>query len=481
MVTARHRRLAILGMCIALSACEATASPIAPSGPAPSGTPVPTSTVQSSPTAAAATPILTPGAPPSDPTFSIEILRVPRGASEPALAISEEGTALIMAGTWKRAAVADWSTRLWRASAGGTAMEVGSIGRLAVGSRVARPSRDVDLVIDPAGVVHATITMRFFDNPAHPDFLHSERLTTALRCPGVDDEAFTTDRCAGQVVRRSDADRPWIASGEASLWILDQNPDSTRYVSRSLDAGRTWDVVGKFVPGGAAGPLDGYHGPLVADPATGRLAFALTTDLSGHGGENDLLVARSDDAGRTWQTTAVSHGASKTSYGAIFSTIAPDRAAGALYLVWSDEHHVFCSKSLDGAETWSTPQVISARPVATAIQPTVVASADRVDIAYLGTAGTTPGAATNDWNLYLSRSLDGGRTFRQSIVREHVHVGPICWPEDCKLSARTMLDDFEIADDPRTGRLQIAFVTDTLDRDNAGLPLPQIGYAVEEP
>jgi hypothetical protein len=104
--------------------------------------------------------------------------------------------------------------------------------------------------------------------------------------------------------------------------------------------------------------------------------------------------------------------------------IAVDHTTGAIYVVWADglgtnENHVVLSKSTDGGQHWSTPQVIDQTPGPHAFNGTVEVTADgTVTVMYYDFRNNTP-APDLPTDIWRTQSRDGGVTWSE----QHV-VGP---------------------------------------------------------
>jgi hypothetical protein len=157
--------------------------------------------------------------------------------------------------------------------------------------------------------------------------------------------------------------------------------------------------------------------------------------------------------------------------------LAVDPTNGHVYAAWSDQAHVFVSRSTDHGSSWSAPRVVTQSPVGTAVLPWVAARGGAVDVVYYGTraVGDSNTEKQAAWNVYLARSTDGGSSFAQSRVTPTPnHVGVICTEGiACASGTRNLLDLFEVAIDPVNGKVGIAYADDTLTTDSSGDPVPQ--------
>ena len=81
--------------------------------------------------------------------------------------------------------------------------------------------------------------------------------------------------------------------------------------------------------------------------------------------------------------------------------------------------------------------------------------------------------------MFLAQSINGGASYSQTKVTDTPnHVGVICVNGiACAPGTRNLLDLFEDAIDPVSGKLAIIYTNDRLTTDSGGNPLPQIELA----
>jgi hypothetical protein len=103
------------------------------------------------------------------------------------------------------------------------------------------------------------------------------------------------------------------------------------------------------------------------------------------------------------------------------------------------------------------------------------------DFAYYGTTAASKDDPAAVWNVYLAQTTNRGRSFAQSTVSPAPnHVGPICTEGTaCAPGTRNLLDLFEVAIDPLTGRAGVIYADDLLTTDATGAPLPQVVLATQ--
>jgi hypothetical protein len=197
---------------------------------------------------------------------------------------------------------------------------------------------------------------------------------------------------------------------------------------------------------------------------------------------NNIFVSRSTDGGKSWTATLVFHAPLFTGLNNVFPALAVDRTNGKLYAVWSNAHKVFFSTSSDHGSTWSTAVPVNIAPARTAVFPWVSANSGTVDVVYYGTRAASKDNPSAVWNTYLAQTLNDGVSFVQGKVSNHPnHVGVICTEGTaCAPGTRNLLDLFEVAIRPLTGKAAIIYTDDTLTKDGSGNPLPQVVLAQQQ-
>jgi BNR repeat-like domain len=410
------------------------------------------------------------------PSFTITPLLRPDGSSETAISYNASGLAAMTALSWTT-----FGTNTWLGPFGSTPSFVGQFdANLAPG---VGGGGDADVDLGSTGTLHLT-SLIFFFNPATKI---TQLGVSAVTCPNAN-VANNFGSCKSQIIDTTQADRQWITSRGSQVWIAyhDSGSSTTVHVQRSDDDGFTWKRVGDPITGN--GPTTGgstfnnENGPIVADPSSNVLydvyAYGTASVQKGTSADfNNVAVARSMDGGVTWTTTTVFSAPRGSVEDNVFPSLAVDPANGDVYATWSDQAHVYVSKSTDHGATWSAALSVTSAPVGTAVFPWVAARNGTVDVVYYGTnvvgnSNTETGAA---WNVYLAQSTNGGVAFTQTQVTSSPnHVGVICTGGiSCKSGTRNLLDLFEIAIDPKNGKAGIIYTDDTLTKDSSGNPLPQ--------
>ena len=95
---------------------------------------------------------------------------------------------------------------------------------------------------------------------------------------------------------------------------------------------------------------------------------------------------------------------------------------------------------------------------------------------YYGTTTSSKDDPAAVWNVYLAQTTDNGASFAQSKASiSSNHKGVICTNgTGCAPGTRNLLDLFKVAINPVDGRGAVIYTDDTLTKDDAGNPLPQI-------
>jgi hypothetical protein len=191
-------------------------------------------------------------------------------------------------------------------------------------------------------------------------------------------------------------------------------------------------------------------------------------------------VARSTTRGATWTTHRVFHAPLFTNLANIFPALAVDPVNGHLYASWSDEHTVWVSTSTDHANTWSAPLAVST--ATTVVMPWVAARNGKVDVVYYGTSAASVDVQTAVWNVYDSQRLSGSWSIKK-VSNTPNRVGAVCLEGSGCSGDRQLLDLFEVALDPVTGKAAVVYTDSTIDTyttaDGVVHQLPEIILAYE--
>ena len=246
---------------------------------------------------------------PASPSFvNIPLIR-PDGGSEPELSIGPDGTAVFVSLSWTQ-----FATNAWKASFGQTPAFQGQIDTsLAPG---VGGGEDADVEIGSTGTLHATTLLAFFN----PQTKITQLGVSAITCTNADfSNSFA--HCTSQIIDTTQADRPWITSDGAHVYISyhDSGSSTTIHVQRSDDDGITFHRVGDPIvgQGGATSnsTFDNDQGKIIADSVTHNVYDVYASGVGGlqkakTANFNNIYVSKSTNMGKTWTPSDVIHGRS---------------------------------------------------------------------------------------------------------------------------------------------------------------------------
>lgn len=162
-------------------------------------------------------------------------------------------------------------------------------------------------------------------------------------------------------------------------------------------------------------------------PVVGPAGIVHALWLNVLGSQTFLLASHSTDGGRTWSppvtvATVQTVGVAGARTGGI-PAVAVDGSSGAVYVTWSDNRftpgtdQIVLSRSVDGGQSWSEPQLVSDGPgSATNFTPAVAVSREGwVGISYYSLRNNPPGPSGVLVDEYLAVSKDGGQQFAESV------------------------------------------------------------------
>ncbi|MFO1532101.1 MAG: sialidase family protein [Thermoplasmatota archaeon] len=288
------------------------------------------------------------------------------------------------------------------------------------------------------------------------------------------------------------ADRNWLATdGDAAYLVFNAAPGSVPLcdvpapipcpllpqggvgglmVGKSLDGGLTW-LPPVLVPGTTnqaqndTGP-NGIAGDAVVD-SKGTLFIPYGTAIGGTAAQR---VYRSRDGGRTFDELVAHEAPAGEKAGAIFGTLALDKADG-LHYVWAETHakgmRIFHTQSRDGGDSWSPAVQVTPDTVTAAFPWVVAGEAGHVAIGYYATygSGLPDDAPANATWVPIVSFANVTATGTMSVTSVPVtqtpnHVGPICTQGTGCSGGRELGDFFEMAVLP-SGKVAVAFADDT--------------------
>ncbi len=411
-------------------------------------------------------------------SFTNTPLSTSDGGSEPAITIGQDGTMIVGALSWQL-----FQTNLWKGSFGSTPIFQGAPDANLEPGVGGGGDEDWDLASN--GTLHGTTLIFFFN----PQTKIRQLGVSAISCPNADtSNSFAS--CTSRIIDTTQADRQWVTSRGSTVWISyhDSGSSTLIHIQRSTDDGKTWTRVGDPIVGQGSTTGDSTfnndQGELEADPTTGNLydvyaAGQASIQKGTNANFNQVFVSRSRDGGQTWTASLVFSAPLNTALNNVFPAIAVDPANGDVYATWSDAHTVSVAKSTDQGHTWSAPQVVSSGGATTAVFPAIAARYGVVDLSYYGSTASSIKDSTAVWNVFLAQSTNAGANYSQTKVSDTPnHMGVICVNGTrCAPGTRNLLDLFEDAIDPVSGKLAIIYTNDTLTTDSSGNPVPQVELA----
>jgi hypothetical protein len=171
----------------------------------------------------------------------------------------------------------------------------------------------------------------------------------------------------------------------------------------SSDGGTTWSSPTALWPS-----TQRQDDPqIVVDAADGRTVYASFMQDN----KSSQYVARSDDFGQTWRAVLVEplqRGTDKDILAA---------RGGHVYLVYHTQQKIFASVSHDGGQTWATHNLVGTTNSDLGVSLPSGGAIDSKGNAYFAWNGVNnPGQAKGTKNLYVTRSTDGGVTWKTSLV-----------------------------------------------------------------
>jgi hypothetical protein len=405
------------------------------------------------------------------------------GNSEPAIAFGPDGSMAVDGLAWL-----PFQVNLWKGHFGATPAYFGAmdtdLNNVGAG-RTTLGDEDADVEITSAG----TTLLADLDLILNPNGSGTQLGVNVTRCPAG---TAAPSGCTHTFVDTAGADRPWITTAGTNAWLAyhDAVNSTLIRVKRSTDDGKTWSAVGSPIPGQGAATGDATFnsaiGPIVADPETGVVyesyAAGEPQTKATSANYNNIYVSRSTDGGKHWTSTLVFHTSPFTRLNNFWPTLAVDPITHAVYTSWTDQHGIAVAQSTDGGVTWSPAVTVSS--IRTTVMPWVAARNGKVDIVYYGSSAASADDSTAVWNVYDSQFSNGAWTVQQ-VSNTPNRVGAICLEgSGCVNNVnRELLDLFEVAEDPLSGKAAVIYTDSTIDTWTANgvtKELPEIVLAFEQ-
>jgi hypothetical protein len=406
------------------------------------------------------------------------------GDSEPAIAFGPDGTMAVDGLGWL-----PFQVNLWTGTFGSTPSYFGAmdtdLNNVGAG-RTTLGDEDADVEITSAG----TLLLADLDLILPPAGNGFQLGVNVTRCPKG---TTSPGGCRHIFLDTAGADREWITSAGRTVWVSYHDSQSSTLirVKRSTDDGLTWKPVGSPIPGQGTATGDATFnnsiGPIVADPSTGVLyesyAAGEPQTKATSADYNNIYVSRSTDGGAHWTSTLVFHTDPFTRLNNFWPSLAVDPITHAVYTAWTDTHGVQVAASTDAGRTWSSATLVS--NARTTVMPWVAARGGKVDVVYYGSTASSTDDPAAVWNTYDSQFTAGSWTVKK-VSNTPNRVGRICLEgSGCVNNVdRELLDLFEVAEDPITGKAAVIYTDSTIDTwtgsDGITHQLPEIVLAFEQ-
>jgi hypothetical protein len=247
-------------------------------------------------------------------------------------------------------------------------------------------------------------------------------------------EAFASDRAEDrQPALATDGRGNWMVVW-ASTADLDggSRRDRDIHFSVSSDDARTWSAP-RALNSNASKDWGDDGNPDVAVDSRGRWVVVWeSADTLGNtkGGDRDILFATSTDNGKTWTAPDVVDAGARTDMAFDASPRIAVDAASTWMVAWSSggapedrggyQRGVVVARSVDGASTWSPPQLVSGDDDRPDFGPQLAGDGKGHWICAWSSADSLGDTIGKDRDLLVVRSDDGGRTWskRAPLNRE---------------------------------------------------------------
>ncbi|HET8607893.1 MAG TPA: sialidase family protein [Gaiellaceae bacterium] len=291
-------------------------------------------------------------------------------------------------------------------------------------------------------------------------------------------------------------DREWIAADGAFGYCFSYH-DAPQGIT--VGCGKTVGSSGVAETSQYASALDATHAFQIGDNEIGNLAIdpsshviyqtysAITTAAeatcapqlgvsAGTCNYHGVYMAVSTDGGLTFTDYPVYVNPDATvGYGHQFVNVSVD-AAGNVYSVYTDDHHVYYSFSTDHGQTWSGPYLVSDTSGTQIFPWSTAGDAGKLDVVYYqtpyydGTSTPDTYPASAAWTVGFAQNLNAlapGSSWSRQTASPVNHYGGVCEAGVTCTGNRDLYDDFGVAASPTTGLASIVYSDDQYSTDAA--------------
>jgi Neuraminidase (sialidase) len=229
---------------------------------------------------------------------------------------------------------------------------------------------------------------------------------------------------------------PQVATDGAGNWVavwrsfdslggtIGTEPDIL--VARSTDAGATWTAPAALNTN-AVSDSGWDHDPRVATDGAGNwVAVWVSNDSLGGtlGTDDDILVARSTNAGATWTAPAALNTNAASDSGWDYAPQVTTDDAGSWVAVWDSwdslggtlgtDRDILVARSTDAGATWTAPAALNTNAASDSGSdqyPQVVTDGAGSWVAVWESTDLLGGTLGADWDILVARSTDAGATW----------------------------------------------------------------------
>lgn len=212
--------------------------------------------------------------------------------------------------------------------------------------------------------------------------------------------------------------QPQVAAGKQGT-VITFGTGNAIYVAASSDDGRTFSAPVKVAEPGIIS-LGRHRGPRIT-LASNAVVVSAIAGQKGRGQDGDVLAWRSTDGGATWSASVRVNDVAGSAREGLHSMAASGQTVFAAWLdLRSKGTTIYGSISKDGGATWSTNALVYESPDGTVCECCHPSAAiDPQGNIYVMFRNSLAGSR----DLYLVRSVDGGRSFASAAK-----LGSGTWP-----------------------------------------------------